>query len=301
MKFLVCGSLNIDYVYNVDHLVRDGETINSLGFQRSEGGKGLNQAVALAKAGAEVYFAGAIGQDGVFLLDFLSRFGVDTRHVQTPDAPTGHALIQVDREGRNAIIIHGGANRRVEYAALQNTLQSFGNGDVILLQNEINGLSDIIHAARKHGIGIALNPSPISDELRNAPLELVDWLILNEVEGNELTGKTADEDILAALLEMYPSCAVVLTLGTRGAIYADGSRRHYQPAIPVNAVDTTAAGDTFTGYFLQSALSGMTIEESLRVAACAASITVSRAGAARSIPVAAEVSALSRFGSDGGR
>lgn len=291
MKLLDFGSLNIDHVYTLSHLVREGETLDSLSYVKNEGGKGLNQAVALAKAGAEVYFAGAVGKDGMFLLDFLSFYGVKTGHVWTLDVPTGHAVIQVDVQGRNSIILYGGANRHITPEMAEEVLSNFGPGDCVLLQNEISSLAHIIRSASARGIQIALNPSPITEDLSSAPLSLVDWFILNEIEGYDLTGRTAPEEILDGMLAKYPQSKVVLTLGDSGAVYADGTRRVYQPAIPATPVDSTAAGDTFTGYFLKTMLMGGTVEKSLLAAAQAASLAVARMGAGRSIPYEDEVTA----------
>ncbi len=291
MKLLVFGSLNIDHVYSLPHLVREGETLDSIAYQKNEGGKGLNQAIALAKAGSEVHFAGAIGKDGAFLLDFMSRFGIQTKNVRTLDVPTGHAIIQVDVKGLNSIILYGGANRSVSPAMIDEALGGFGEGDCLLLQNEISGLEHMLCAARSRGVTIILNPSPVTEELLRAPLELVDWLLLNEIEGRDLTGETEPKAILDALLGRYPACRAVLTLGEEGAVYADAARRVVQPAVKAETVDSTAAGDTFTGYFINAVLSGEPVERSLRRAAQAAAIAVSRPGAGRSIPYADEVDA----------
>ena len=289
MKLLDFGSLNIDHVYRLERMVREGETIAAEEYQKNAGGKGLNQAIALRKAGAEVYMAGAVGQDGGFLLQFLAEQGVDTRHVRTLDAPTGHALIQVDGEGRNCIIVYGGANRLITPEMADSILDSFAPGDYVLLQNEISPLGHILRSAHERGLRIIINPSPITQELLEAPLHLADWLILNETEGHELSGQTQADAILDALIKRYPGCRFVLTLGEAGSIYADSARRVKQPAFTVPAVDTTAAGDTFTGYFLESVMRGETVERALLRAAKASSITVSRPGAGQSIPCSDEV------------
>ena len=289
MKTLVFGSVNIDHVYRLSHLVREGETISSGEYRKNEGGKGTNQAIALAKAGLKVWFAGAIGKDGQFMKDYLTSFGVNTDDLRTLDAPTGHAIIQVDEEGRNSIILYGGANRMITPEMIGETLSHFAAGDYVLLQNEISGGEEIIRQAAGRGMHVALNPSPVSEELLSWPLELVEWLILNEIEGADITGLTDTEAMLDELLRRYPNCRVVLTLGEMGSVYADGQRRVRQGIMPVDAVDTTAAGDTFTGYFLQTVLAGGSVENALRTAAQAASIAVSRPGAGRSIPLKDEV------------
>lgn len=291
MKLLDFGSLNIDHTYQLPHLVRPGETLASDSYHKSEGGKGFNQAVALAKAGQEVYLAGAIGQDGLFLRDYLQELGVHTEHLCVLDAPTGHAMIQLDTEGQNCIILFGGTNGMITEAMIDEVLADFGAGDYLLLQNEISHVDSIICAAHAKGMHIILNPSPMSPELLTWPLELVEWFILNEIEGADITGKTQPEEMLDELLRRYPACHVVLTLGERGSVYADATQRIAQSIVPAHTVDTTAAGDTFTGYFIHALLQGEAIQQALKTAACASAITVSRPGAGRSIPAAEEVQA----------
>ena len=291
MKLLDFGSLNIDHTYQLPHLVRPGETLASDSYHKSEGGKGFNQAVALAKAGQEVYLAGAIGQDGLFLRDYLQELGVHTEHLCVLDAPTGHAMIQLDKEGQNCIILFGGTNGMITEAMIDEVLADFGAGDYLLLQNEISHVDSIICAAHAKGMHIILNPSPMSPELLTWPLELVEWFILNEIEGADITGKTLPEEMLDELLRRYPACHVVLTLGERGSIYADAAQRIDQSIVTAHTVDTTAAGDTFTGYFIHALLQGEAIQQALKTAACASAITVSRPGAGRSIPAAEEVQA----------
>ena len=207
------------------------------------------------------------------------------------DAPTGHAMIQLDTEGQNCIILFGGTNGMITEAMIDEVLADFGAGDYLLLQNEISHVDSIICAAHAKGMHIILNPSPMSPELLTWPLELVEWFILNEIEGADITGKTQPEEMLDELLRRYPACHVVLTLGERGSVYADATQRIDQSIVPAHTVDTTAAGDTFTGYFLHALLQGEAIQQALKTAACASAITVSRPGAGRSIPAAEEVQA----------
>ncbi len=284
MKILNFGSLNIDHVYQVPHFVREGETLGSTAYARHVGGKGLNQSIALARAGAQVYHAGCIGQDGAFLADYLKQNGVDTAFVKAIETPTGHAIIQVDTAGRNCILLYGGANQCVTPAFVDEVLAGFVPGDILLLQNEINCMETILRAAHGKGLRIALNPSPISPALLALPLELVDILVLNEIEGQEMTDETEPERIILGLQQKYPGCQVVLTLGSKGAVYAEGQLRIQRDALRVKAVDTTAAGDTFTGYFLCGIAAGISPEQALHNATRAAAITVTRPGAAQSIP-----------------
>ena len=292
MRIFVFGSLNIDHTYQVPHLLRMGETLSSCAYSRNVGGKGFNQAVALSRAGCDVCFAGAIGEDGVFLDDYLKVCGVDTSGIRRTRKPTGHAIIQVDASGGNAILLFGGANHCISDEMIEETILRMQPGDWILLQNEINDGARVIRAAHEKGICIVLNPSPVSQQLKDWPLEMVSWLILNEVEGADLTGYVQPEKILDSLIARYPHMRVVLTLGEQGAVYADSGQRWMQSAFPCSVVDTTAAGDTFTGYFLHAAAAGEDIRQALRQAARAAAIAVSRSGAAASIPVMEEIACV---------
>ena len=289
MKILNFGSLNLDLVYQMPHFVRAGETLSSTGFSRNVGGKGLNQSVALAKAGAEIYHAGLVGEDGEMLRAFLAENGVDTRFVRTIDAPSGHAVIQVEPAGNNCIMLYGGANQCVTEDFIREALEPFGPGDFLVLQNEINSIDKIIEAAYAKGMQVVLNPSPIADNLKQLPLEKISWFILNEIEGGELSGETEPEKILDKLTELYPHAQIVLTLGGDGSMYCGKGMRIRQEVYKVKAVDTTAAGDTFTGFFFAAVADGVEPVEALRRASKASSISVTRPGAAASIPTLSEV------------
>ena len=295
MRVLCFGSLNIDYTYRVDHFVRKGETLLSESLQVFSGGKGLNQSIALAKAGVPTCHAGAIGPDGLFLLEQLQAAGVDTGWIAVLDTVrTGNAVIQNDKEGDNCIILYGGANQAITKSQVDQVLSDFGPGDYLLLQNEINELPYIVAQAHEKGMKIVLNPSPMNDKARALPLELVDYLLLNEVEAGQILERDlgADingTDIARELRERFPKTAIVLTLGGDGSVYADAGQLFAQPVYPVRAVDTTAAGDTFSGYFLAGILSGRREKEAMDLAAKAAAIAVTRRGAAPSIPTLAEV------------
>lgn len=292
MKILNFGSLNIDYVYRVDHFVRKGETISSESLTLFCGGKGLNQSVALGRAGAETYHAGSIGTDGAFLLDMLKSASVDVSCVAVrDDVRTGNAIIQNDAEGDNCILLYGGANRQITRRHMDETLAKFSAGDFLVLQNEINELAYIVEKAHEKGLKIVLNPSPMDEKVLEADLTLVDWFILNEIEAGQLTGSSSrDRDELIALLQaQFPQAKIVLTLGAQGSCYADAAQVITQGICPVKAVDTTAAGDTFTGYFLAGVVQGRSTKDALALAARASAIAVSRMGAAPSIPTMQEV------------
>lgn len=292
MKILNFGSMNVDYVYKVDHFVIKGETISSDELKIFGGGKGLNQSIALSRAGEKVYHAGAVGKDGGFLLDILNRDGVDTSYITIrEEEPSGHAIIQNDRRGDNCIIVYGGANQSIGRSQVDQILSGFGAGDVILLQNEINELDYIIRQAGNKGMKIVLNPSPMDRKIITLPLDLVDYFLVNEAEAAALADEAgADEDaVLKSLVKKFPKARIVMTLGENGSVYWDGVRICRQPAVPADAVDTTAAGDTYTGYFISGILRGLRTEKVLYRASVAASITVGRAGAAPSIPDQKEV------------
>jgi len=284
MKILNYGSMNIDRVYSVAHTVRPGETILAEGMEIFCGGKGLNQSIAIAKAGGEIYHAGVIGEDGDVLLDALHRYGVETEHVRRVSGASSHTVIQVDAQGQNCIIVCPGENVRVTDAEIDRVLDSFVPGDILVFQNELGNAASILRKASEHGMIPIFNPSPVNEALRTYPLELVKWFVMNEIEGAAITGETDPEKVLEAMARLYPDAGVVLTLGSEGAYCVTDGQRMFQPAFPVKAVDTTAAGDTFTGYLV----TGLSQEEEMPVilerAARAASITVGRKGAADSIP-----------------
>lgn len=289
MKVCNIGSLNIDYVYTVDHLVQPGETTSSSRMNTFAGGKGLNQSIALARAGVNVYHAGRIGKEGLFLKDVLQSAGVDTSMVQIIEGATGHAIIQVDRCGQNCILLYSGTNHQMDEQFIDDALSQFDKDDILLLQNEVNMLPYIVEKARAKGMRIALNPSPFNDQLKDIALDHIQWFILNEVEGQAFTGESDPDRIVKCLLSRFPASGVMLTLGKNGSMYADTNGIMHQAIFPVEAVDTTAAGDTFTGYFLAGIIQGNPMPSILRRAALASSIAVSREGASQSIPALDEV------------
>ncbi len=286
MKILNFGSLNLDYVYQVEHMVQPGETLLSADRKVFCGGKGLNQSIALARAGAEVYHAGLIGPEGGMLVDILKEAKVNVDLVDQIEEATGHAMIQVDIEGQNCILLYGGANRKIDQVMVDRVLAQFEAGDILVLQNEISELEYLIDKAYEKKMKIVLNPSPWSESLTKIDPAKITLYICNEIEAQAMTGQQEPEEILQAMR----GSQLVLTLGKNGAWYqSDKGSRCYQEAFKVNAVDTTGAGDTFTGYFVENWSKGVDPQLCLKYAAKAAAISVSRPGAAVSIPGKAEV------------
>lgn len=289
MKVINFGSLNYDYVYQVPHMVREGETLSSKERQVFLGGKGLNQSIALAKAGVKVYLAGMIGEDGNRFLDVCHENGILAKFIWKIPGNSGHTIIQIDENAQNSILLYGGTNRKITKKFIDVVLKEFGEGDILVLQNEINMLDQIIEKAYQKKMKIILNPSPYNQNLDFCDLKKISIFMINEVEGYQISGEREPKMILQYMKKMYPSAAVVLTLGEKGVFYQEKDKLYRQESFKVKAVDTTAAGDTFTGYFIAGLVEGMPIQQNLKRCAKAASITVSRKGAVSSIPEKEEV------------
>lgn len=289
MKVLNIGSMNLDHVYSVDHIIQPGETEATGEVKLYLGGKGMNQSCALAKAGVEVYQGGLIGDDGKPFLDACKEYGVHGDYIETVDDKTGHTIIQIDKNAQNSILLYGGANQRLTKEYVDSVLSHFEAKDLLLLQNEVNLLPYIVDKAFEKGMQVALNPSPFNEKLDDVDMTKISIFLLNEVEGKQLTGHTDSQMILNEMRKRFPKARIVLTLGVDGAIYSDEEHQYFQPSFPVKAVDTTAAGDTFTGYFLAGLTEGMSISQTLKMAAKASSIAVCRPGAVPSIPYRKEV------------
>ena len=336
------GSLNIDYTYDVDEFVKPGETITSSHLTVSEGGKGLNQSVALARADAEVYHAGMIGEDGAFLVDFMKSFGVHTDLIETnTEVRTGNAIIQRNSHGDNCIVLYPGSNRSLTREYIDRCLERTEPRDWILTQNETSELPYIIEQAHRRELTVCLNASPVDELLEQVDLSLVDYLFVNEGEAQALVAQASQRqeitstqhleffytpedyqdlddlvgvipgevidvnrpdvsneivrksiDNLEKLITLYPTTTIILTMGDQGALLAHyGERALYQPRFHTDyVVDTTGAGDTFTGFFISSMMRhGNTELAALSHAALAAAFAVGKKGAARSIPDAYEI------------
>ena len=289
MKVLNYGSMNIDNVYAVPHMVAPGETLLATGKQLFCGGKGLNQSIAMSKAGCEVYHAGVAGSDGQMLLDALEQYGVSTRCIKRVPGSSGHTVIQVDASGQNSIIVYSDEAITFTDSEMDAILRGFGPGDALVEQNELSRSPEMMRKAAERGLTIIFNPSPANEDIQKYPLDRVNWFVMNEIEGNMLTGETEPARILDAMAQKYPNASVLLTLGADGAYLRRDGETFFQPSFKVTAVDTTAAGDTFSGYFISGMAAGEDMPTVLKRAAYAASVAVSRKGAADSIPARNEI------------
>jgi len=289
MAIVNFGSLNLDHVYAVPHFCRGGETMTALSLSGSIGGKGLNQSVAVARSGAEIFHAGMIGRGGDALRECLAGNGVDTSLLRDCAEPQGHAIIQVDPNGQNCIIVFGGSNRAVTKEYIDACLARFQPGDYLILQNEISNLPYLIGAGAALGLRIVLNASPIDETVLGVDFSRLTWLVVNEIECARIAGVEDTEEAYAALCARYPGIGILLTLGEKGSRCFRNGGELRQKAFRTKAVDTTGAGDTFMGYFVGCLQRGFALPETMRLASMASAIAVSRPGAAQSIPRFEEV------------
>lgn len=293
MKILNIGSLNYDKVYHVEHFVMPKETLIANEYHEFIGGKGLNQSIALAKAQANIYHAGRVGSDGDDLINCLDKQNVNTSLILKDELESGHAIIQ-NSDGQNCIIINQGANARISEADIDLYLKDFDKNDILLLQNEISNVDYAIKSAKKKGMIVCFNAAPMNEKVLSYPLDMIDILIVNEVEGQALAGldKLDYSEIIDILKNKYPNSKIVLTLGKDGAYFLDKDIKYYQAAREVKAVDTTAAGDTFVGYFLYNYLTFNDYKKAMKIATYASSLSVLKNGAMNSIPSYLEVETL---------
>lgn len=284
MPFITIGSINIDHSYRVPHFLQPGETLACQSYQRGLGGKGMNQSVALHRAGAQVLHLGAIGRHDAWVRAAMLETGVDLGAVIEVDADTGHAIIQLDAQGQNCILIHPGANQCLQASDIEQVLQSHSKHAWVLTQNETSAVPDIFERVLAHGRRLAFNPAPCDPALAQLPLQRLAVLFVNEVEVCQLAQTGDINAAFTALRQRCPETLLVMTLGPDGLRAAQGAEQWIVPACPTTVVDTTGAGDTITGYVLAALDAGRGVEDALHWAARAAAITVSRPGAAASIP-----------------
>ena len=289
MKILNFGSCNIDIVCSVEHIVRPGETISADTVEHFVGGKGLNQSVALANAGADIYHAGCIGADGEILRSFMEKKGVNLKYLRTTQGKSGQAIIQVDKNGENAIFLYKGANHEITKEYIDMVLSDFSEEDILVLQNEINNVDYIVEKASDRGMKIFFNPAPFNEIAGKIDLSKLYCIIPNAIESSGYSG-SEDYNVFSQLIKnKYPDLAAVITLGIDGCVYIDKNSQIRQSAFSVKTVDTTAAGDTFVGYFVAEISRGKEPCDAIKTACAAAALTVSRKGAAPSIPEYDEV------------
>ncbi len=274
------GSINADMVYDMPHLPQAGETLAARGMSRFLGGKGANMSVAAARAAAHVRHIGAVGSDGRWAVDRLLEYGVDTRFIREVDTPTGHAIIAVDPQGENQIILLPGANRAIPPELVTDALAQAQPGDSLLMQNETSQQQEAAALARAKGLRVCYAAAPFDAEAVKAVLPNLDFLILNRVEAAQLTDATGQRPA------DLPVRDVIVTLGAEGCQWFDtqsGTERSFD-AVPVTPVDTTGAGDTFTGFVLAALDRGQPMAQAITLASRAAAIMVTRHGTADVIP-----------------
>jgi ribokinase len=274
------GSINADLFYRVPHLLAPGETLAATWHSRGLGGKGANMSVACARAAARVMHVGAVGSDGRWAVERLLEYGVDTRSIIEVAAPTGHAVIMIDDQGENAILIHPGANHALSERDIQRALTGATEADTFLFQNETT--CQVIGAtqASARGMRVIYAAAPFDAEAVKAVMPLLDILVMNAVEARQLAEATGND------LADLPVRDIVVTLGGEGCRWLntdDGSDQSF-PAIPVDPVDTTGAGDTFTGFLVAGLDRGLPMAQAISLGQQAAAIMVTRQGTADVIP-----------------
>lgn len=280
MTIFNLGSINADHVYRVPHLPGPGETLAASEMHTGLGGKGANMSVAAARAGAHVAHIGAVGKDGAWAKQRLLEYGVDTRHIAEVTQPTGHAIINVDDGGENAITLFSGANQAITEQAIGAALSAGHAGDILVLQNETNAQPFAAKTGSKLGFRVCYAAAPFQVEAVQAVMPHLDFLILNEVEAEQLTAATG------LIPDALPISDVIITLGSKGSrwIHTPSGEVTQTTAIKVDPVDTTGAGDTFTGYVLAGLDRGLPMGQAIALATKAAAIMVTRMGTADVIP-----------------
>lgn len=272
------GSINADHFYRVGHLPLPGETLAAAGYSRGLGGKGANMSIAAARAASRVVHVGAVGPDGGWATDYLLESGVLTQHIQRLDVPTGHAIINVDASAENTIVLFPGANREIALASVMAALADAGSQDSFVTQNETNAQADGLRLARSKGMRTVYAAAPFDVAAVQAALPHIDMLVLNEVEAQQLEQATGQK------LTDLGVADVVMTLGAEGCRWFHGKQQQDFAAHKVTPVDTTGAGDTFTGYLLAGLDQGMPMAQAITLAQKAGAVMVTRQGTADVIP-----------------
>lgn len=294
MKILNFGSLNIDIFFRVENIVKPGETISAKSIEKRPGGKGLNQSVALSKSFENVYHAGSVGDDGIFLVDYLKSENINTKYIKKSDKLTGNAIIQVDDKGENSIVLYKGANFDNDKKFIDEVLNDFSKDDILLLQNEISSMKYLINKAYEKGMKIVLNPSPITDEIKEFDFNKIDLLLVNEIEAKDIANKDNIDESINYFMATYPNINLIVTLGSKGSIFVNKNEKIKQEGIKVQSVDSTGAGDTFTGFFVSYFYQGKNVRDCLKFASLASALSVTKSGASISIPSLCDVKEFER-------
>lgn len=294
MKILNFGSLNIDIFFRVENIVKPGETISAKSIEKRPGGKGLNQSVALSKSFENVYHAGSVGDDGIFLIDYLKSENINTKYIKKSDKLTGNAIIQVDDKGENSIVLYKGANFDNDKKFIDEVLNDFSKDDILLLQNEISSMKYLIDKAYEKGMKIVLNPSPITDEIKEFDFNKIDLLLVNEIEAKDIANKDNIDESINYFMATYPNINLIVTLGSKGSIFVNKNEKIKQEGIKVESVDSTGAGDTFTGFFVSYFYQGKNVRDCLKFASLASALSVTKSGASISIPSLCDVKEFER-------
>ena len=284
MAIINFGSVNIDHVYQVEHFVQPGETIASSSYHRLLGGKGANQSIALAQAGSEVRHVGKIHESDAAFKQALIKYGIDCKYLSCTETPSGHAIIQVTPSGENAIVLFGGANQELDNKDVMRALDEAKPADWVLTQNETSAIDQVLIQAKEKGLKVAFNPAPMTESVKHLPHDCIDLLIVNEVEAQEISGRLDLDKMEAYFRQDWPQTEVLITLGKAGVRMLKTERTIDIPAFEVEAVDTTAAGDTFIGFFLSAYANHGEASAALLRACAASAIAVMHVGAAQSIP-----------------
>jgi len=280
------GSINADYIYRVPHLPAPGETLAATSMNRGLGGKGVNQSVAARLAGSQVTHIGSVGSDGGWAAKAMASFGVDCAHVTAVDAPTGHAIINVDPGGENAIVIYPGANQKQSLNHLETAIGATSSSDILLLQNETSHQVEAAQLGHEKGLLVVYSAAPFSAKSVQDVMQFVDLLVMNSVESEQLSSA------LGMSLSQLEVRKLLITKGAAGADWIEAGNTLHVPAFPVTPVDTTGAGDCFIGYLAAGLDQGMRPDNAMRLAAAASAIQVQRHGTADAIPTRVEVDAF---------
>ncbi len=295
MKIVVIGSLNVDTTYSLPHIPKEGETILATNKTVQKGGKGQNQAIQMARLGAEVSMIGAVGSDGEGkeLIDGLKQENIDTRGMIVKEGPSGTASIYVNSEGQNNIVVYPGANFKLTKEDIDSKLDILKSADICVMQNEIplDVIYHVLELCREMGITMIHNPAPTVKDFDKKYLTLIDYFVPNETEMELILNREIDsnvEDMAREVLEL--GCRnVIVTLGSKGSLLVNEEKVHAQKAMLVKAVDTTAAGDSFIGGFVAGLARGFDLERAMEYGTLSSALTVTSPGAVDALPYKKDV------------